>query len=61
MKLGQTFRENQKWVTPLGRLGTPDEVGKLVTFLALMIVHLLQEKQFVLMVASWHTHGQVKC
>ncbi|MCO0861207.1 MULTISPECIES: SDR family oxidoreductase [Staphylococcus] len=31
---GQTFRENQKWVTPLGRLGTPDEVGKLVTFLA---------------------------
>ncbi|MEJ7174080.1 SDR family oxidoreductase [Staphylococcus caprae] len=31
---GRTFRENQKWVTPLGRLGTPDEVGKLVTFLA---------------------------
>lgn len=31
---GKTFRENQKWVTPLGRLGTPDEVGKLVTFLA---------------------------
>ncbi|WEE08795.1 SDR family oxidoreductase [Staphylococcus epidermidis] len=31
---GQTFRENQKWVTPLGRLGTPDEVGKLVAFLA---------------------------
>ncbi|MFI8612689.1 SDR family oxidoreductase [Staphylococcus capitis] len=30
----KTFRENQKWVTPLGRLGTPDEVGKLVTFLA---------------------------
>ena len=29
---GQTFRENQKWVTPLGRLGTPDEVGKLVAF-----------------------------
>ncbi|WP_049364553.1 SDR family oxidoreductase [Staphylococcus epidermidis] len=31
---GQTFRENQKWVTPLGRLGTSDEVGKLVAFLA---------------------------
>ena len=31
---GQTFRENQKGVTPLGRLGTPDEVGKLVAFLA---------------------------
>ncbi|MBL7573711.1 SDR family oxidoreductase [Staphylococcus saccharolyticus] len=31
---GKTFRENQKWVTPLGRLGTPDEVGKLVSFLA---------------------------
>lgn len=31
---GKTFRGNQKWVTPLGRLGTPDEVGKLVSFLA---------------------------
>lgn len=33
-KAGQDFRENQKWVTPLGRLGKPSEVGKLVTFLA---------------------------
>lgn len=31
---GKEFRDNQKWVTPLGRLGTPEEVGKLVTFLA---------------------------
>ncbi|ARD75378.1 short-chain dehydrogenase [Staphylococcus xylosus] len=31
---GKAFRENQKWVTPLGRLGTPEEVGKLVAFLA---------------------------
>ena len=31
---GQIFRENQKWMTPLGRLGTPEEVGKLVAFLA---------------------------
>ncbi|PTI70175.1 SDR family oxidoreductase [Staphylococcus succinus] len=31
---GKVFRENQKWVTPLGRLGTPEEVGKLVAFLA---------------------------
>lgn len=31
---GKTFRENQKWMTPLGRLGTPEEVGKLVAFLA---------------------------
>ncbi|MBF7016282.1 SDR family oxidoreductase [Staphylococcus durrellii] len=33
-KAGQDFRDNQKWVTPLGRLGKPSEVGKLVTFLA---------------------------
>lgn len=33
-KQGQIFRENQKWVTPLGRLGRPDEVGKLIAFLA---------------------------
>lgn len=31
---GQIFRENQKWMTPLGRLETPEEVGKLVAFLA---------------------------
>ncbi|WP_440858226.1 SDR family oxidoreductase [Staphylococcus shinii] len=31
---GKAFRENQKWVTPLGRLGTPEEIGKLVAFLA---------------------------
>lgn len=31
---GKTFRNNQKWVTPLGRLGKPEEVGKLVAFLA---------------------------
>lgn len=31
---GKTFRENQKWMTPLGRLGTPQEVAKLVAFLA---------------------------
>ena len=31
---GKTFRDNQKWVTPLGRLGQPEEVGKLVAFLA---------------------------
>ena len=31
---GKAFRDNQKWVTPLGRLGTPEEVGKLVAFLA---------------------------
>ncbi|RIL72491.1 SDR family oxidoreductase [Staphylococcus devriesei] len=31
---GKTFREDQKWVTPLGRLGKADEVGKLVAFLA---------------------------
>lgn len=31
---GKNFRENQKWVTPLGRLGKPEEVGKLVAFLA---------------------------
>ena len=31
---GKTFRDNQKWVTPLGRLGKPEEVGKLVAFLA---------------------------
>lgn len=33
-EVGQAFRENQKWVTPLGRLGKPEEIGKLVTFLA---------------------------
>ena len=31
---GRSFRETQKWVTPLGRLGSPDEVAKLVVFLA---------------------------
>lgn len=31
---GEEFRENQKWVTPLGRLGKPEEVAKLVQFLA---------------------------
>lgn len=31
---GKEFRENQKWVTPLGRLGTPEEIGKLVAFLS---------------------------
>ncbi|WP_251517479.1 MULTISPECIES: SDR family oxidoreductase [Staphylococcus] len=31
---GKAFRENQKWVTPLGRLGKPEEVAKLVAFLA---------------------------
>lgn len=31
---GKTFRDNQKWVTPLGRLGQPEEIGKLVAFLA---------------------------
>jgi len=31
---GKAFRDNQKWVTPLGRLGIPEEVGKLVAFLA---------------------------
>ncbi|WP_314348090.1 SDR family oxidoreductase [Mammaliicoccus vitulinus] len=31
---GVNFRENQKWVTPLGRLGKPEEVAKLVQFLA---------------------------
>ncbi len=31
---GKTFRENQKWMTPLGRLGKPEEVAKLVVFLA---------------------------
>ena len=31
---GKTFRNNQKWVTPLGRLGKPEEVGKLVAFLS---------------------------
>lgn len=31
---GKAFRDNQKWVTPLGRLGKPEEVGKLVLFLA---------------------------
>ena len=33
-EVGKTFRDNQKWVTPLGRLGKPEEVGKLVAFLA---------------------------
>ncbi|MCE3404116.1 SDR family oxidoreductase, partial [Staphylococcus aureus] len=33
-KEGEAFRENQKWMTPLGRLGKPEEVGKLVVFLA---------------------------
>ncbi|MCG3399149.1 SDR family oxidoreductase [Staphylococcus massiliensis] len=31
---GRAFRDTQKWVTPLGRLGKPEEVGKLVAFLA---------------------------
>ena len=31
---GKAFRDTQKWVTPLGRLGTPEEVAKLVVFLA---------------------------
>ncbi|HLR19344.1 MAG TPA: SDR family oxidoreductase [Staphylococcus sp.] len=33
-KAGQTFRENQKRVTPVGRLGKPTEVANLVVFLA---------------------------
>ncbi|TGB01495.1 SDR family oxidoreductase [Halobacillus salinus] len=31
---GQDFREAQKWVTPLGRLGSPEEMASVALFLA---------------------------
>lgn len=31
---GQKFRDAQKWVTPMGRLGRPDEMAKVALFLA---------------------------
>ncbi|ARI78818.1 SDR family oxidoreductase [Halobacillus mangrovi] len=31
---GQEFREAQKWVTPMGRLGSPEEVASVALFLA---------------------------
>lgn len=31
---GQEFREANKWVTPMGRLGSPDEIAKVASFLA---------------------------
>ncbi|MGI8317366.1 SDR family oxidoreductase [Halobacillus mangrovi] len=33
-KEGQEFREAQKWVTPMGRLGSPEEVANVALFLA---------------------------
>lgn len=31
---GKEFREAQKWVTPMGRLGSPDEIASVALFLA---------------------------
>lgn len=33
-KQGQQFREAQKWVTPMGRLGRPEEMASVALFLA---------------------------
>ncbi|MTH55458.1 SDR family oxidoreductase [Bacillus mangrovi] len=32
--MGEKFREANKWITPLGRLGRPDEMAKVALFLA---------------------------
>ncbi|ELK45809.1 SDR family oxidoreductase [Halobacillus sp. ACCC02827] len=33
-KEGQEFRDANKWITPLGRLGSPDEIASVALFLA---------------------------
>ncbi len=33
-EMGQKFRDANKWITPLGRLGRPDEMAKVALFLA---------------------------
>lgn len=33
-EMGQKFREANKWVTPMGRLGRPEEMAKVALFLA---------------------------
>ncbi|MDP4552382.1 SDR family oxidoreductase [Alkalihalobacillus macyae] len=33
-EMGQKFRDANKWVTPMGRLGRPDEMAKVALFLA---------------------------
>lgn len=34
MTSGKAFRDAQKWVTPMGRLGEPREMAKIALFLA---------------------------
>ena len=48
-------------MTPLGRLGKPEEVGKLVVFLASDESSFITGETPALMAVLWLTHGLARC